>query len=344
MTQAAREAKIVVVGAGRRADGVAECLGNEAVKVVRIPDIRNLENSLGQEVVGVVFVEPILGVRRGLETIATSSKYSEIPVHVAATDMVSDDHARDLYKRGAASVIAFPREKNLFAKIVCDVKLSAKRVGRGPVKPRIIKALQARIKAMKSQSSRIKLWFENGIIYPIGRVKSLRKKEQLEKIIASAPGVEKVVDSGLEVPLNSETDREIEDRVNHEILRVKGVRLEAVTCSVNDGNVVLAGTVADKSSLLKLNSRIFNIFGVRSFRNLAAVSPEEFKADVKLAVRLRKKLRKMFKRDHFEVTVMKNVAVIKGEVKDPAKKPMVEAVVRAQSPISKVVNKVCVSC
>lgn len=332
--------KIYIVGSGRRAREVFESLENSSIERIMLPNIRGIAKKIDPSAQGVVFVDPMVGLDDGIKALKSSPHLSRMPIFVAAIDTIPGAVAREMYSKGVESVVAFPKEKHLFADILKEMQKRGPRVlAITEQDRRISKAVWARAKTVLDSMNKIKVWCHGGFVYFVGRVPSISKKESLEQIIESAPGVEELVDVGMEVPPTRKVDMELESKIIETIEDTPEVTPETLLHTVTQGNVVIAGNVKSKGAMNRLNKNIQQLFGVRTVSNLSTVSPKRSKIDKISANKIKDSIDQFFTHSNIDVTVMRNVAVLKGVVSDVSKKRMAEELTLQHNPITKIINK-----
>lgn len=336
--------RVLIVGGGLRAKEVYHSLEDTSLHRVIVTNFDSLWKWKDAHPMAIILVEPIDKLEEDISIIKSSLAFSKVSLIVVSRDNCSDERARNLYDLGVNSVVAFPKEKPLFSALFREMQK------KGPqfqtehdMDCRISKAIWARAKLVMNSMKKIKIWSHDGLVYIFGKVPSLAKKEQLEEMMVNAPGVEKLVLRGIKLSYTKKTDKELSTRIANTIQSTPGASLETLSHKVNKGKVVIAGHIKSKETLRRLTKNLQGIFGVRSIRNLATISKNRWEVDKKHAKEIKDCIKKFLILSDIQVTVMENVAVIKGYVDGIAKKKMVEELAYNHKPIDQVINHIEVS-
>jgi osmotically-inducible protein OsmY len=138
-------------------------------------------------------------------------------------------------------------------------------------------------------SHNLEYHLEKGILTVRGEVSSFQAREDIGKVLGAAPGVTLLVNQitvqpRSHLPLESEvnpstyTNNELHTLLLERLKAEKGVSLEGVSLSVDQGNVVLYGDKADFESIDKILSVLLMADGVRRVENKATVQGRPYAA------------------------------------------------------------------
>ncbi|SMF22632.1 BON domain-containing protein [Pseudobacteriovorax antillogorgiicola] len=339
-----RKPDLYLIGDRKKSRDLALLLNGLDVNQVWIPDVRDIRARLSPTAISVIFVEPMVGLIRGIKMVKKSGLLKNIPIHVVTSNSCPDKLARTYYRLGASSVVSYPEEKFLVQDIVQELHQNkADRASKMQPEGRFRRAMWARLKAVVDHARRFRLKCRDGVVYLAGQASSRRQKEKIEEVLRDAPGVERIVHGDFRVSAMSDQELLLTQKIDDLLLATEGVAEQSVAYEVYDGEVVITGHVSSKRAMKQLEKAIKRLEGVHRVRNLISISRQQAITDQNLAKTIESRLRRFCHQSSIGVKVMKNIAVLNGSVDDSGKRRLAENVAKQYGQIQAVVNRLDIS-
>ncbi|MCA9709648.1 MAG: BON domain-containing protein [Myxococcales bacterium] len=330
---------VVVVGDAEAADGVCSTLRRICGVVHHVPTVAAALESRRLHARAHVLVPPL--PKAALEDAVTRLCFAG-PVFVVVPEDFSDRRARGLYDAGTAAVFEWPSEALLLPRMLQERlrPLVRRRATPTDGDEALARSIRARLELARPVMPPLDVEVDDGVVELEGRIDSVWKKERVCQMIAHVPGVRAVLDDTVEVVPPHRPDADIERDVQGVLEILLGDALRTISCSVDDGAVVLVGNMASRDDVERLLSFIGNVRGVRAIRNLVTVSPTAHRRDRGLTERLSTALQHIYPDSTLRVACFGPVAVVGGRVPRLSTKHEVEGLLARQDGIERVVNKI----
>ncbi|MGH0030289.1 MAG: BON domain-containing protein [Myxococcota bacterium] len=305
-------------------DGVDDALRAvdlDTVAIVLVPPLRNAEPT----------AEPVRALR-------SDPRSGKLPLFVVLPDQTDARSVRRLYAEGATAVIEWPREALLLPRVVLELLAVAPRPRSArPIDRALARAAMARLRLVEGVGADLRVGAFDGVLHLRGSVPSLRLKETLVSFAEHVPGAKGVAARGLEVDGAGSSDRTVARRVRSLLGDI--VEGDTLSVSVNDGHVVLMGTVEDRSAFEQVVALLSSVRGVRAITNLTRESPARRRRDHDVARSLQKAVEQAHPGARVRVAVLGDVAVVTGEVDRINTRTAIERRLRCEAEIARVVDK-----
>ncbi|OGQ85875.1 MAG: hypothetical protein A2289_17250 [Deltaproteobacteria bacterium RIFOXYA12_FULL_58_15] len=302
-------------------------------------------DAIGAFTAALVLVQP-LGKRnmtQAIGEIRDAPKSKNIPVFVAAFDMVSDKEARRFYEAGATAVFQWPREALCFPRLLAEVIgiHEVRGTARNP-DVAVARAVRARLRLTNGLAAPLRLNVSHGVFRLEGEVDRLWKKDAIEELVALVPGVTGVFTEKVRVGPSGLSDQEIGQSVESLLRTTTTGTFDTIAVSVENGSARLAGSIDSKIELRRIVDLIKHVNGVRSVETLVTVSPSQRRSDRSLANRINKGLFSIFANPSVTVLVFGNIAVVSGNVRSLATKRKILRYLDGTDGVERLVDKVVV--
>ena len=298
-----------------------------------------LAKHLAVDVIGLVLVAPPAG-RSMVEATERCRRQSALPLLVVVSDETSDRSVRQIYRAGASAVFEWPKEAGAFADLVAQVLgLSTARGRATSADVALARTARAHLRVLFGPDNRVKLTAREGTIFVSGTVPALWHKYQLEEALDDVPGVRGVRIDEVSVSPTSLPDKQVKRAVRAVLAAAQEINAATLTLEVDRGVVTLAGSVATRRELQRVESALAHVVGVRELRNLATVSKKQNESDTRVARRLSRAVNVRTDQEAIELSVFGGVAVLSGRVDDPAARRRVERIARGDPSVDRVLNK-----
>ena len=295
-------------------------------------------------VAAIVIIHPVARIagREALEILHDHPGSSGLPLFSVVPDSTTDRQVRGLYRAGATAVFEWPRESRildtLFAELYGMVQV------RGP-RSKSDKSLAETVRAhLRLGASRgcagLRVVARGGLISVSGQTKTLAQKQEMLDVISRVPGVRGVVSDSLRVLPADISNRSLSRRVRHLLRSTLELDDSTLAVSTDRGHVRLTGTLRDKRDLLRFESLISHLRGVRRIESAVSISVTRQQQDSRVARRLRKSLANLYSRERVHVTVVGGTVVLAGNVSLLATKRSIEQFVNQDNAVDRVVNKI----
>jgi osmotically-inducible protein OsmY len=181
-----------------------------------------------------------------------------------------------------------------------------------------------------------------GVAVLTGSVEHLWQAEAAANIARSVPGVQDVVSRAVRVRVDESSDREISTAIRKLVRVTSGLDPATLALEVDEGNVVLAGTVDSPLELDRVCSLIRNVRGVRSLKSYVTVSRNERRRDKELARQVQKALALRYPKERARVSVFGGIVVLHGLVGLAETREALRTLAAIQPGVERVVNKLTV--
>jgi osmotically-inducible protein OsmY len=307
----------------------------------RIPDLDVLEESLEPLPLAVVLVEP-LGKKATLDLVKAVRSLpagAHLPVFVLVPS-AAPRRVISLYRAGVTAVFEWPREARIFPHVLTELLGIEVVHGRATKSDlRLARSVRARLRSCEGVSGAVRIRAAEGVVRVSGDAASLWEKEETRRLISSTPGVRGVRLDDLRVRPSAIPDRQL-TRFVRQVVRAAADSEDTLATSVENGYVVLAGTVASRAELDRIHALLTNVRGVRGIECLATVSPGGRPFERVRAREVRQGLRRMFPSEQqASVAVFGPVAVLSGRVSTLEDKEQILSFVTRHPSVERVVSK-----
>ncbi len=306
-TLTAETAHVLLVGSPTRA--LQKSLDRLGVRCVRSPNARFLTSKVTNETRAIVILapleKPVVDVAEQLNEFDR-----ELPVFVVVRALLKRADVRRLYERGVHGVFSWPAEREPFMRTVFRIAGDARKLARAVALEELVRE---RLATAPIDAPRIRAKVYRRFVLFEGVVDSLWKLHALAAIAKRVPGVDEVVLSSARV------SEQLDDTAIHSavdaVLDHAGVDRAGLATSVQDGRVVLAGTVVSRHQLSRAIGLIEHIRGVTGIDCFAAVSPKRNVRASRLASKIDTSIRAHHPKSRVEVSVFGTVVVLNGKVR-----------------------------
>jgi osmotically-inducible protein OsmY len=264
-----------------------------------------------------------------------------VPLFVVVANDRSDRQVRKFYDLGASAVVKWPKEKTILTQLLAELVGVAQVRGKAS-EPGVAlaRAVKARLKLSEGLNNELRFRISGGNVHVSGELDSLRRKERLRKAISRVPGVKGVMLEDLRIAASGRSDRAIAGSVRTMLRNTSGVDPATLSIRVQNGNVTLAGTIADWREMNQAIEMIQNVHGVRGIENLTTLSKKKKKQDRSVATRLSRELSLLFPDQQISLSVFGNIAVLNGQVELLVEKQEIEKFISKDASIDRIVNKI----
>lgn len=272
------------------------------------------------------------------------------PVFVVVSAVYSDVAARRLYTAGAQGVIEWPHDALLLPRLIRARLASGTVAAPKPDRAaeRLARAIRTRLKLSALPLRGLQVEVDRGVVELTGYVASVSCRASVVRRVAHVPGVQEVRAEGLQIDAEPRDDQQLERAVDRAVREVFAAgrdpqsSTEAITpvsCAVDDGVVVMVGTVAQPLALEEVLSAVGHVEGVRAIRNFITVSPTGHRNAMLRAREVGQRLEQEHPQSRVDVTCVGKVAVVRGQVPRAADQEEIVELVREQDGIERVVAK-----
>lgn len=335
-------ARILVVGVN--AEAVESVLEPIALQSEREMGIDAALEALGPTVVAAVLVPPL--EKRSLShavALLRDRVDANWPILAVVPDGVSDLESRRLYRKGATVVFESPRELNLIPQMALELLEVRRRHSRATEADRALeKALRIRLNLIPGEQKdgrAIRVRVREGVAMLAGEVEALWVKERMRQSAAAMPGLVSVGTRDLDVVASGLEDGKIAANIRAVLRGAMSVEEQTLTVSVNDGHAILKGTVSSANELERLRELVVHAKGVRSITDRTERAPGKKRRDRDTARRLQGIVNELFPEHSVRVTVIGEICVLTGQVARLEIKQRIQAHVRRDDSVARVVNK-----
>lgn len=183
-----------------------------------------------------------------------------------------------------------------------------------------------------------------GVAYIDGCVSNYRAKKVISGLVASVPGLGKVVNRSRVVPAAVVRDESLAERVRWAIQSHSSLRDQAISVRSRDSIVELSGKVSRVSLRLQAEDAAWSVSGVRQVVNRLQVSPVRLPGQQNLVQHLEEHLQCCLGIEPWQISVEveEEVAYLRGKVPSQALSQVAEELVRWHPQIRDVVNRLIV--
>lgn len=335
---------LLIVGDDARTLTVARSLTDSIkTRIEREKWSQALPLRLADEVLAIVLVGslPETPMRRAVRALRDSPVGEAVALFVVVRDGTDEADIRELYRQGATAAFEWPRESSMLPRVIVEMLSTVELRGRArEPDSALARAVRARFKLMRAASRGVHVRVRDGYVFLSGRTDSLWHKPKLQSLAAEVPGVTGVVAHDLVVAPMPASDPEIRRRVLRVMRDTSDIDEATLAVRVEDGHVVLSGTVAQRSELDRVMELLGHVKGVRSIERLAVVSGKQKQRDRTVVARLRRLLAERFPQEQVEVSFFGATAVLSGRVHALVVKRLMEQTMLSDPGVARLVNKV----
>lgn len=267
-----------------------------------------------------------------------------LPIFAVLRSTLPWKSEKQLYDAGSMAVFLWPKEKRALIHTLIGLALIPRRVtDKEPRDAGLGKRTRARIKtAPELRDCRLDVRVIRGVVVLAGTVRGLWQVEVAESIARSVPGVQRVASDDIVVGSDGSSDRAIETTIRRLIRSLSDLDLRTLALKVEDGEVVLAGTVGSSLQLDRVCGLIRQLRGVKSLKTFVTVSADARMRDRTLAKKVEKALTVRYPKLRIGVSAFGNVAVLRGTVPLAETREEIAKLVAFQPGVERVVNKLTV--
>jgi osmotically-inducible protein OsmY len=326
-------------------EAVESVLQELAVQVRRVESLDDAMVALDEQPIAAVLVAPLPehALSSAVATLrdTTGPTWPIFAVVPAGTPHVQ---SRRLYRKGATLVFEWPREALLLPRVALEMlEVEPRRSPATSEDLRLERALRARLALVPGACKRLRVQVRGGTAILAGEVYTLWKKRRIEEFAEQMPGVASVIARGLSVLPSGLGDREIARNIRALLRGAVSVEEQTLAVSVNDGHVVLTGTVSSMDELERLQQLLGNVYGVRSLTDRTDRAPSKKRRDQAVARRLQSTLSHLSRSADVRVAVTQGVAVLTGCVDRLDEKRAIVSHISRDESIERVASKIEVS-
>lgn len=337
----ASDPTLVLVGEEPRREKIATALSSLRLRLESADSVADALSTVELDVVGIVLIPPLpaLSPRAGVAALRADSHTRRLPLFVVLPDDEATTRVvRGLYGEGATAVLEWPREALLLPRVILELLCVAPRPRPpGPADRALSRAASARLRLVQGVGQELRIAASDGVLHLRGSVPSLQLKETLIDFASQIPGVRGIAASDLEVSRSGISDRVLARRVRHLLGEI--AEGDTLSISVNDGHVVLMGSVEDRGAFEQVVGLLSSVSGVRAITNLTRESAARRRRDHRVAASLQRALEQSHPGARVRVAVLGDVAVLTGEVDLVATRAALARRARSEDEISRVVDK-----
>lgn len=337
--------ELVVVGDAETRAHIVETMSSLAVALYSAGSLEEAESRVGPSTLAVLLVLPISDSepRRALARVRDAGERGTLPAFVVVPHAYPGYGARRLYDEGAAAVFEWPGEALLLPRVVREIlDLETEPGHPGEADRALAEAVAARLHVANGIAESVRAEVRDGVVRVRGHVDSLWQKHRVRNLLEHVPGVTGIVDRELDVEPPRRPDDDLQQHVQELVACVPGIEPAAVSVSVHEGQVELAGNVASRGKMQRLVEMISNVEGIRSVHNHVVVNHQGAKRSANLARALEGGVRALHPDSDVHVSVFGSVAVLTGTVPVLALRSEIERQMRRRNEIDRVVNKITV--
>jgi len=337
---------IMLYGDESRCKEVAISFSKQNMRTKYYSDIDKMALSVSHNTTAAVFVEPIVDATTAMavkefKKIALTEKFALFAI--ASNDKTADS-TRELYRLGVRDVFKWTVKTGLMPKLVKQHLKTAK-MGRGltPQDRRLSRAVMNRLKFICGAGLDVSISVRNGKANIIGRIKTLQKKNKIEDIIFSTPGITDVVTKSVVVPITRKLDRDLSKSIHSRLQSNPSIKEGSLSIEVNNAIVTVAGTTCDKYDAKRILKLIGSVDQVRSINNLMLVSKEQAEKDNTLAEKAKNLISRFFIHSNINVSIIRNTAFLTGKVDLEDKKIFASSLLKQNlNRVENIVNKITI--
>lgn len=198
-----------------------------------------------------------------LDVLASEDPTAALPVLVVVDDGFPHAHARRLYTRGAAMVLAWPSEVRFLPRLVLalgDAGLATRH--RQAADVALGEAIAARLAIDDTPADDLQCSVTDGVATLRGRTDSPWCARRLRELVANVPGVERVEADALLVIPPVVPDEELGGTVRDVIRSALGDAAATIGVEARAGVVTLRGTLESDAERRQLEGVVENVPGV----------------------------------------------------------------------------------
>lgn len=267
-----------------------------------------------------------------------------VPVFTAIRATLPWKSEKELYEAGASAVFLWPKEReSLLRALISLVHDSRRATSREPRDLALRHRVRRRIKSMAElDGCRLDVRVIRGVAVLTGSVDHLWQAESAANLARSVPGVQDVVSREVRVRADETTDREIAGAIRKVIRATSGLDPTTIAIEVDDGSVVLAGTVDSPLEHERVCSLIHNVRGVKSLASYVTVSRDDRRRDKALARQVDKAVALRYPRERIRISAFGGIVVLRGIVGLAETREALRSFVAIQPGVQRVVNKLTV--
>jgi len=343
--QSPDKARTRILLVGEDTGPIAGALAPVAVSLKRVRGLEAARVAVGPHMAAAVLVAPLAksSLPRAVALLRSESG-PDWPILAVVPDGISDAHSRRLYRQGATAVFEWPGESQLFPRMTLEVLGAERRRSPATEADRALeKALRIRLNLIPGDNNGsrvVRVRVREGAATITGEVEALWAKDRIERSAAAMPGVASVATGDLDVAASGLTDGEIAANVRAVLRGATSVEERTLTAFVNDGHVILKGTVLSLDELERLRELVANANGVRSITDRTERAPRKKRRNRDVARRLQEFVDQLFPEESVRVTVLGEVAVLTGQVARLDTKQLIRAHISRDDSIVRVVSKI----
>lgn len=337
------EPTLVLAGEAARREKVAASLASLRL---RIEPADTLDAALAAVVPGVaalVLIPPLPApepLTRVVRTAREDPRSRPLPLFVVVPDDVGPLSVRRLYAEGATAVIEWPREALLLPRIVIELLAVAPRPrSLRPMDRALARAASARLRLIDGVGEELQVGASrDGVLELSGTLPSLSVRQSVLAFASRIPGVRAIVDGRLTVRPSGSSDRTVAGRVRAILGDI--VEGDTLSVSVDDGHVVLMGTVESRAAFEQVVGLLASVRGVRDITNLTGESGVRRRRDHRVAASLQREIERSHPQARVRVAVVAGVAVLTGRVDLVATRSEIRRLVERVGEVERVVDKI----
>ena len=297
------------------------------------------------EIIAVVLVPPAkMSLTRAILMVREQLDGEDVALFVILTEDANNAKARRLYAEGATAVFEWPLESGILP--ICIAEMIAVDFVRGSPNDSdaaLARAARVQLKARSGFNCRVRVKVFDGVAFLVGTVDHLWQKERLREIAMEVPGLRSVVDRDIFIPPTGISDRELSAKIHRTLEDFSEIEAKTLAIRVENGYVVLAGSVTNRAELRRIVRVLSSLRGVRDIKTLTVVSPMQKMRDRIIAERLRRTLVESWSGRTVDVAFFGDRAVLSGRVPSLAAKQRIEECVNEENAVQRIINKIGVA-
>jgi osmotically-inducible protein OsmY len=335
---------LLIVGERPRTDQVEAVLQDLKVTIKKAATHPSSKPHSRPSPYAIIFAGPGAGVElvRVVERYNNSVYDNKItPFFVLVNEGTSDKSVRALYTAGAVSVFEWPSEASRLADLIAEHLGIVFARGVTPERDAALsRTIRAHLRVSSKLPNDLSISTHRGVVELRGEVSTLWRKRELASLIHDIPGVRRVVSDDVRVPPSSRSNEEIEDSIRAVLTATSDVHEETIAVSSNNGFIVLAGSIDDRSEANRITELVTHVRGVRGIELLMTISPAKRTEERGTARRLQRGIDRLLHEGSVTVTVFGDTVVLTGRVRDATARGLAEKFVLRDKTIERVVNKI----